>query len=297
MILWSTEEGGKDLKTHFPNNDLILAGSEPTSKGEDNSALVDGDLWINTSDLENYPRIYRRRSNAWSLVDNTDQTTPRGIVFADARQDIGSESVTVESTTHAAYSSTSAALMNSNYVDPDAPDYKLYPNGLLLFNTRHSTLNVKEFKPNHLAVDSSYEVGGTTYEITSTRRSRWVSRSGNKADGSPYMGRKAQRRIVVQSLADAVVSNDDLRSNTVSYTLIAAPGYVELLDEMQSLNTDRKLTAFIVGDTPSRLNPGATYLQEWATNAKNSPSNDEDGLTSSDTYTGLYYSLGIVHEP
>ena len=107
------------------------------------------------------------------------------------------------------------------------------------------------------------------------------------------MGRKAQRRVVVKSLADAIVSNDDIRANTAFYTLISSPGYVELLDEMQSLNADRKLTSFIVGDGPARLRPGATFLQEWATNAKNSPSNSEEGLLSSDTYTGVYYPWGL----
>jgi hypothetical protein len=44
-------------------------------------------LWIDTSDLENYPKIYKYNldSNTWILIDNTDQTTEDGIIFADAR--------------------------------------------------------------------------------------------------------------------------------------------------------------------------------------------------------------------
>jgi hypothetical protein len=53
------------------------------------SPLVYGDLWIDTSDLENYPLLYRwtnvNGEDQWVTIDNTDQTTENGILFADAR--------------------------------------------------------------------------------------------------------------------------------------------------------------------------------------------------------------------
>jgi len=58
------------------------------SSVRDGTALVFGDLWIDTSDLENYP-IYPWQSVSgvaqWVLIDNTDQTSSKGIAFLDAR--------------------------------------------------------------------------------------------------------------------------------------------------------------------------------------------------------------------
>jgi len=66
----------------------IFSTTEPTQQS-DETALVVGDLWIDTSDLDNYPKIYRYETvsseNQWVLIDNTDQTTEDGILFADAR--------------------------------------------------------------------------------------------------------------------------------------------------------------------------------------------------------------------
>ena len=101
--------GWVDFSSAYPHNDIMLLGSAPTSQS-DGTSLLDGDLWINTADMENYPRIYRYRNSSWGLIDNSDQTTPRGIVFADARSDI-----------------------ESTELDSDAPDFRLYPNGVHAF--------------------------------------------------------------------------------------------------------------------------------------------------------------------
>ena len=88
--------------TTDPNGPQFSA-TAPTTQS-DGTALVTNDLWIDTSDLENYPKLYRYNTAAtlsstntanqvavtttgaaWELVDKTDQTTEDGIVFADAR--------------------------------------------------------------------------------------------------------------------------------------------------------------------------------------------------------------------
>ncbi len=46
--------------------------------------LVGGDIWVQT-DANPYPVIYRWSGSAWVLVNNTDQTTPNGVIFQDAR--------------------------------------------------------------------------------------------------------------------------------------------------------------------------------------------------------------------
>lgn len=288
-------------KTVFPNTDpegVILGGSQPLTQ-RDGTPLVEADLWIDTTDLENYPRMYRFRAstNSWEEVDTSDQTTPFGVVFADARytsngQVDGSQEI--------------ENMLISDFVDPDAPDPRTFPGGMLLFNTRYSTYNVKEWKPNYFSgyvgqelddePGEQYSVGDALFAvdtITHANMGRWVTLSGNNFDGSGIFGRHAQRIIAVRGMASVIVENQDIRSENLFFNLIAAPGYPELIDEMVTLNTDKKEIAFIVADTPSRLQPTATAIQAWATNANNAASNGDKGLTTRNTYVGLYYPWGL----
>ena len=43
---------------------------------------------------------------------------------------------------------------------------------------------------------------------------------------------------------------------------MATPGYPELIGEMVSLNSDRGLSAFIIGDSPMRLTSDVTSLAQ-----------------------------------
>jgi hypothetical protein len=253
-------------------NGVILSATEPSTQS-DFSALEDNDLWIDTSDLENYPKIYRYDSlnSAWLAVDNTDQSSSQGVVFADARNNAdGTQSGSTDI----------QQMLISNYVDPDAPSALAYPVGLLLMNTRLSTNNVKQWRPNYLS--------------TGAYKSRWVTVSGNASDGSPRMGRKAQRAMVVQAMAAALVSNQELRAEANFFNLLAAPGYPELIDEMVTLNTDKKDIAFVLVDPPARLPPTGTDVQAWANNSNNAASNGEAGLITRSRYAGVYYPWGLA---
>ena len=112
-------------------------------------------------------------------------------------------------------------------------------------------------------------------------------------NGAPWMGRKAQRTLVVRALQACVTANQDIRSEVVFFNLMAAPGYPELINEFVTLNTDMKHVAFCLADTPARLNPQATALQNWATNYANVPSDGEDGLVTGDRYTAVFYPWGL----
>lgn len=251
-------------------NGPILSSVQPTVQST-LTPLVDYDIWIDTASTP-YPVIYRydSLSAAWVLVDNTDQTTSSGIIFADARpNDDGLEDG----------STLESAMVLSNYVDPDAPDPLLYPAGMMLFNTRYSTNNVKVYRVNYL--DSG------------TWRDRWVTFSGNQADGAPYMGSAAQRAVIVRALQSAVVSNEAARAEQTFFNLIATPGYVECLDEMITLNVDKKEIAFIVADTPATLEPTGTAFVNWANNSANAVSNGPNALISSTPYAAVYYPWGL----
>ena len=258
----------------------------------DGTALVEGDLWIDSSDTENYPQLYKWNgtSQEWVLVDLTDQTTEDGILFADARY--GTTGGTIDT----APDSTIAELLVSAYLDPDAPDPDLYPQGMLLFNTRKSGFNVKKFVRNHIdtnAINIRFK-----NEVMSTYfPHRWKTESANKENGAGNFGRLAQRKVVVQALQALVNSNNDIRDDaTRVFNLMACPGYPELIGEMISLNYDRGLTAFIVGDAPFRLTPDATSLNEWATNVNLAVQDSDQGLTSRDEYLGVFYPSGFTSD-
>ena len=278
-------------------NGPIVAASTPVLQSDNSTALVTGDLWINTSDLENYPQIYRFNaaltgpvSGKWELLDKSDQTTENGILFADARWS------TTGGTSSSITDATIVELLSSNYLDPDAPDPALYPRGMLLWNLRRSGFNVKRFERNYIDINSRNDRFSDEL-MTNYYPHRWVTESGNQADSSGSFGRKAQRKVVVQALQAMLNSNQDIRDDESRlFNLMATPGYPELIGEMISLNFDRGLTAFIVGDSPARLTPDATSLNEWATNVSAAVEDNDDGLVSRDEYLGVYYPWGFTSD-
>ena len=267
-------------------NGPITSASAPTTQS-DGTALVYGDLWIDTNDLENYPVISRWESvdgvDQWVAIDNTDQLTENGIVFADARW--GSNG-TIDPVFDPV--PTIQSLLTSNYVDLDCPDPDLYPQGTLLFNTRRSGYNVKQFRLNYF--NNTSFPGASLPQETST----WVTVSGNMSNGAPYMGRQAQRNMVVQAMRATVATSSQLREEETFFNLMATPNYPELQPSMITLNNDRNQTAYIVGDTPMRLVDDANSIIDWATNTAGATSTGEQGLVTRDTYMGLYYPSGLT---
>jgi hypothetical protein len=264
----------------------IFSATAPTTQTDTaESPLVLGDLWIDTSDLENYPVINRWETvngqDQWVQISNADQTTVNGILFADARwAPNGTTNPITDPIPPIATGST--PLITSDYVDLDAPNPLLYPEGILLFNTRRSGFNVKSFQVNYF--------NSTTFpdESLPSQTNAWVTASANRADGSPNMGRHAQRYLIVQALRVAIDTSTQLREQQAQYNLIACPQYPELAPNMVVLNNDRGETAFNVVDTPLRLDPADVVA--WATNNNGLGLSTGDGnLASGDSYAAAFY--------
>lgn len=294
-------------KTQFPSTDPNgpqVRATKPLTQSDGVTALVSGDLWIDTSDIDNYPMIYRfdttrpgTVATKWVAVDKTDQSSEEGVLFADARW-------TKEGANAGYKESTIAELLTSEFVDPDAPDPALYPKGMLLWNMRRSGFNVKKFVQNYIdvnEVNTRFKVVGPNASLIDESMAdyyphRWVTISGNQEDGAGYFGRHAQRRVVVQALQAVTNSSRDIREEARVFNLIACPGYPELIGELISLNFDRGLTAFIVGDTPARLTPDATSLKAWGDNLRLAVEDNEKGAPSYDEYMGMFYPWGFTSD-
>jgi hypothetical protein len=296
----------------------IISVTAPTQQ-TDQTPLVEGDLWVDTSNLELYPVLKRWQQVdgvlQWVTVVNSDQTTSDGILFADARWAPNGTTNPITDNIP-----TITSLLTSDYLDIDAPQPTLYPEGMLLFNTRRSGFNVKAFQSNYFnATDFAFETysASTSYEVgdkvlfnavlyvcvqnstgnvpTNTtfwsvlQTNTWVTVSGNRSDGSPYMGRQAVRAIIVAALKRTIDTQDTLREEQVQFNLIACPQYPELIPNMVALNNERSNTGFVIGDTPLRLEPIGTDIVDWATNAPGLTTTTEDALVTADAFLATFY--------
>jgi hypothetical protein len=285
----TTWRGYKNVHSDYTGP--IISATQPTIKADGVTPLTYGDIWIDTSDLEEYPQIYRYSlGGAWELLDNTDQTSEDGVLFADARWGLSggnSEGILEGDITD---------LLTNDFLDPDAPDPALYPRGMILWNTRRSGFNVKKFVRNYIDTTADNERQGGV-GMSNYYPHRWVTVSTNNEDGSGAFGRHAQRKVVVKALQALVNSNDEIRDEeTLNFNLIATPGYPELIGEMVTLNYDRGLTAFVVGDTPFRLESNGTALNNWGKNVALAVEDNDDGLVTSDEYLGIYYPSGFTSD-
>ena len=272
----------------------IVAASAPDTQADGTTTLAYGDLWIDSSDLENYPVIRRwelvNAVDSWVLIDNADQTSMNGILFGDARWSVdGTDDIATADL--APISELLLSDTSSNFLDPDAPDESLYPDGMLLWNTRRSGYNVKEFR------DGYFNAGDFNLDNNAgIDPDAWVTVSGKRDDGSANFGRLAQRALVVQALKAAIDTNSDVREEQRQFNLMSCPGYPELIPNMVALNNERSNTAFVVGDTPLRLENTGTAIAEWTSNNDGLGLVTNDGLASNDEYMGVFYPSGRTND-
>lgn len=224
-------------------NELQLRSAMPTVRKDGSSPLVVGDIWVD-SDSMPYPAIHRWSGSAWVKLDNADQSSVNGVIFSH-------------------YSPVAPfdadGIVNTREAHDDTANPELLPENILMVNMDYSTYNVKKW------VDGAWE---------------WAS--GSNLDGSGRFGSEAQRGMVVEAMQAALAGNEGIRAESVYFNLLAAPGYPELMDEMVSLNKDKKEIAFVIGDAPLTLEGNTTAIKNWA----------DDNL-SGDSYSAVYYPHGL----
>jgi hypothetical protein len=271
----SSDIRGYNLANTDPEG-VIISAARPT-KQTNSDPLVSGDLWLDTSDLENFPRLYRYDSatTTWNLIDNTDHVSQNGIIFADARW---GTSLSVDPISDAL--PTTKSLLSSNYIDPDCPDSRLFPPGTLLFNTRRSGYNVKKFVSGYFNNTAFPNAG-----LGVTTRNAWVTQIGYNDNLQPMMGHFAQRNEIIQAMRAAIDSNLDLREEGYNYNLLTAPGYPELIPNLIALNNDRANTGFIIGDTPMTMPALVANINSFSASQ-----------STASPYVGIYYPSALTND-
>lgn len=181
--------------------DVQFAASSPTTQGDGSSSLVNGDLWIDSSDLENFPKIYKRVSGAWALVDNTDQVTSDGIVFGDFR------------------ASSSGSLISSANGLPSA---SLYPAGILAWNKMASVGNVKKYDSSSSLWkdESGNKNDGSPYMMRKAQRQIIVKAMQSALNSNDDVNNESNRFNLIAApgypeLLDEMISISTSRKDTV----------------------------------------------------------------------------------
>ena len=278
----------------FPNTDpagpLVMASMPINGDRSDADDLVAGDLWIDTSMPDQYGQnIYVYDGSEWVKQDVTDHVTPDGWVYGDARWSTSGEH-NMEVVTPI------ANMLVSDYVDPDCPDPRLYPRGTRLFNTRRSGNNIKKYHSGYINVTEQNHRFGDENMIDYAA-DRWVTASPNNIDEVGQFGRMAQRSVVVKELKALITANQAIRdSDTLTFNLVACPGYPEAIQNMVAFNTDIGLTAMIVGDTPFRLPANGTSLSNYGNNSVLAEDNNDYAAVTYDTGLAMYYPSGYTND-
>jgi len=275
----------------FPDSDPLgpmVSASMPTTQQDGLTALAFGDVWISTDNPDQYGRsIYVYDGSQYVLQDVTDSDSPDGWVFNDARWADGGDKEDAD---------TIVELLSSDYVDPDAPNPRLYPRGVRLFNTRRSGNNIKKYHKGYINTTELNERFGDE-SMAGYFADRWVTASPNAVDGAGQFGRQAQRSVVVKALKAEVTSNQAIRdTDTLVFNLIACPGYPELMQNMVEFNVDIGQTAHIVADTPFRLPATGTALSEYGNNTVLAADNNDTAAVTYDVNLSMFYPSGYTND-
>lgn len=255
-------------------NNLSVGTATPTAKA------ANGTYWYMFSNSDSLTvTLYTAdvATDTWDKVLSTDMYVQLDEPAAD--RDFWVQPITQGTDGYVFYRNVSGA-----WTKLDTSDQSTL-NGMIFEDFTTGTVPAAElYQNNMLAVD----LGSTEGVVKLMTNGVWKVVSGTNTDGSALFGRAAQRNVIIEAIAAVIESNQQIRSEFIDFNLICAPGYVELLSDLVTLNTDRKETAFIVTDVPARLSPASTDVQTWATNANDAATDGETGRVTAYDYAAQY---------
>lgn len=278
------------LFDNFTNVDTILPAASVASATAANPIVVttsanhgfeNGDI-VTFSDIAS-GGMTQLNGNSYRVSDKADTTFElQDLDGADIDGSSGYTAQTSASGTVTNRRIPTNVLFNDDMKNIEAPDYQLYPCDMLAVNMARSKNTVRQWK-NDIRIDDS------------NTASAWVNATPNNANGSGVFGRLAQHKVIATRMQASIAGNEDLRDPARNYTLLCAPNFPELTDELVTLNSDRGETGFIIIDAPMRKTP--TEAVSWIQGGNNADENGEDGLVTKNTYSAAYYPAGRSTAP
>lgn len=277
-VIFSQQEL-KKLTQDSSNYALVNVNNLVTSATEPRAVAPEGTYWYDFSNSDNLEvTLYTANTSTedWDLVIASDK-------YIQVDEPAADRSFWVLPLSQGIDGYEFYRNVNGEWIKLDPADQSTL-NGMIYEDFNDEVPSANLYQNGMLAID----LGNTEGVVKQMVNGKWVVVSGVAIDGSGLFGRHAQRQMIVEAMASVIVSNEAIRSETIDFNLAVAPGYVELLDELVTLNTDRKETSFLITDVPARLKPSSTDVQEWATNANNAPSNGDIGRVTAYDYAAQY---------
>lgn len=305
-VIWEdlstlTDDGNHPLKigngTAFVALTTTIQASAPTT------SAANGDLWY-SEDITDFA-LYKEVSDEWTPITTTTDADP------SATEKVISATAPTSPSTGAFWVDISGANLDnfpvikrytgSGWEDiTDSVDMSgtytaptLVPNGSIWLN-----LDDPATKCTVKVYDDTYE----PVTIASGVKDTWEAADGRwkPIAGSRFL-RKAQRYMVSSKLQAALSNVDELKSESILYQLMAAPGYPELYDEMVNVSTAINERAHVVADVPLRMIPSGVatgkevVVSDWKSNTAGASVTGEEGFSSSaNAIASMYYPHALM---
>jgi len=296
-----TDDGQHPLK--IANGTSYVAITTTIQTAAPTTAAADGDLWF-SDDVTDFA-LYKEVSDEWIPIVTTTDADPSStekVISASAPTspatgafwvDISGTNLdnfpVIKRYTGSAWEDiTSSVDISSTYTAPT-----LVPNGSIWLN-----LDDPSTKCTVKMYDSTYE----PVTIAAGVKDTWDAADGHwKPVAGALFLRKAQRYMVTSKLQAALSDADDLKSESILYQLMAAPGYPELYDDMVAVSTAINERAHVVADVPFRMIPSGIAVgkevtaADWRVNTTGATATGEEGFASAaNAVASTYYPHALM---
>jgi hypothetical protein len=296
-----TDDGQHPLKV--ANGTAYVALTATVQAAAPTTTAVNGDLWY-SEDITDFA-LYKEVSDEWVAITTTtdaDPTATEKVISASAPAspatgafwvDISGDNLdnfpVIKRYTGSGWEDiTSSVSITSTYTAPT-----LVANGSIWLN-----LDDPATKCTVKVYDDTYE----PVTIASGVKDTWESADGRwKPIAGARFLRKAQRYMISSKLQAALSDTDELKSESILYQLIAAPGYPELYDDMVAVSTAINERAHVIADVPFRMVASGTasgkevLAADWKTNSASASETGEEGFASaSNAVASMYYPHALM---
>lgn len=305
-VIWEdlstlTDDGNHPLKVG--NGTAFVALTTTVQASAPTTSATNGDLWY-SEDITDFA-LYKEVSDEWTAIATTTNANPSStqkVISSTAPASPASGAFWVDTSgvnldnfpvikryTGSGWEDiTDSVDMTGTYTAPT-----LVPNGSIWLN-----LDDPATKCTVKVYDDTYE----PVTIDSGVKDTWEAADGRwkPIAGSRFL-RKAQRYMVSSKLQAALSNVDELKSESILYQLMSAPGYPELYDDMVNVSAAINERAHVIADVPLRMIPSGVaagkevIVGDWKSNTAGATATGEEGFSSSaNAIASMYYPHALM---